>query len=83
MLPQSKSRLVEGHELNMDLGLQMRDMGMSSKYVFKEETSQNLMPKFVNELAEEVLGNNKTAKMFQAMAIVNQRMGILGLEIVH
>jgi hypothetical protein len=40
------------------------------------------MPKFVKELAKEVLGNNKTAKKFQAMVIVSQRMGNLGLEII-
>ncbi len=83
VLPQSKLRLIEGHVLNMDLGLQMRDMGMSSKYGFKEETPQNLTPKFVKELAKEVLGNNKTSKMFQAMPILSQRMGNLGLKITH
>ncbi len=67
----------------MDLGLQMRDMGMSWEDAFKEETPQNLMPKFVKELAKEVLGNNKTAKKFQAMVIVSQRMGKLGLEIIR
>jgi hypothetical protein len=38
MLPQSKTWLVGGHLLNMDLSLQMRDMGMSSKDAFKGET---------------------------------------------
>jgi hypothetical protein len=39
------------------------------------------MPKFVKELIEEVLGSNKIVKMFQAMAIVSQKIGNLGLEI--
>jgi hypothetical protein len=38
MLPQNIPGLIEGHMLDMDLGLQMRDMGMSSKDAFKEET---------------------------------------------
>ncbi len=42
-----------------------------SKDAFKEETPRNFMPKFVKELVEEVLGNNKIAKMFQAMTIVS------------
>ncbi len=67
----------------MDLCFHMRDMGMSLEDAFKEETPQNLTPKFIKELTEEVLGNNKTAQMFQAMAIVNQRMGNLGLEVTH
>jgi hypothetical protein len=38
----------------------MRDRGMSSKDASKEESSHNLTPKFIEELVEEVLGNNKT-----------------------
>jgi hypothetical protein len=40
-----------------------------------------LTPKYVEELVEEVLGSNKIAKMFQAMAIVSMKMGNLGLEV--
>jgi hypothetical protein len=40
-----------------------------------------LTPKFVEKLVGEVLGNNKIAKMFQAMAIVIMNTGNLGLEI--
>ncbi len=65
----------------MDLSLQMKDMGMSLKDVYKEETPQNLTSQFVEELAEEVLGSNKTTKMCQAMAIMNMKMDNLGLEI--
>jgi hypothetical protein len=65
----------------MDLGLHIRDKGMSSQYTSTEETPHNLTPKYVEELAEEVLGSNKTAKMFQAMAIMNMKMGNLGLEV--
>ncbi len=35
----------------------------------------------MEELAEKVLGNNKTVKMFQAMVIVSLRMGNMGMEI--
>jgi hypothetical protein len=48
----------------MDLGLQMKDRGMSSKDASKEKTPQNLTPQFVNELAKEVLGNNKAIEIF-------------------
>ncbi len=65
----------------MHLGLHMTDKGMSSKYISKEETPHNLTPKYVEELVEEILGSNKIAKMFQAMAIVNMKMGNLGLEV--
>jgi hypothetical protein len=81
MLPQSRPRSIEGHALDMDLGLHMRDKGMSSKDTSKEETPHNLTPKYVEELAEEVLGNNKTVEMFQAMAIVSMKMGNLSLEV--
>ncbi len=81
VLPQSRPRSTEGHALDMDLGLHMKDKGMSSKDTSKEETPHNLTPKYVKELAKEVLGINKTTKMFQAMAIVGMKMGNLGLEV--
>ncbi len=65
----------------MDLSLQMRDMGMSLENAYMEETPQNLTSQFVEELAEEVMGSNKTIKMFQTMAIVNMKLGHFGLEI--
>ncbi len=65
----------------MDIGLHMKDMGMSLEYAYKEETPQNLTLQFVEELAEEVPGSNKTIKMFQTMAIVNMKMDNLGLEV--
>jgi hypothetical protein len=40
----------------MDLGLQMRDREMSSKDASKKETPQNLTPKSIEQLIEEVLG---------------------------
>jgi hypothetical protein len=49
----------------------MRERGLSSKGVFKEETPQNLTPKFVKEQAKEVLGSKKTIEMFRVMAIMN------------
>lgn len=57
----------------MDLGLQMKDMGISLKDASKEET-----PKSIKELTEEVLGSNKTTKMFQTMATMSLEMGNLG-----
>jgi hypothetical protein len=44
--------------------------------------SQNLTPKSMEELAKEVLGSNKIVEMFQTMAIVNMRMGNMGLEVM-
>lgn len=43
MLPQSRPSLSEGQRLDMDLGLQIRDMGMPSEDAFKEETPKNLI----------------------------------------
>jgi len=54
---------------------------MSLEDASKEETSHNLSPKNVEELAKGVLGSNKTTKLFQTMAIMNQKMGNLGLEV--
>jgi hypothetical protein len=65
----------------MDIGLQIRDKGRSSKDASKHETPQNFTPKYVEEMAEEVLGSNKTTKMFQAMAMVIENMDNLGLEV--
>ncbi len=64
VLPQSRLGLVEGQGLDMGLGLQMRDRGISSRDASKEKSPHNLTPKFVKELAKEVLGNNKTIEMF-------------------
>jgi hypothetical protein len=50
----------------------MRDKGMSLKDVSKEETPHNLKPKYVEEIAKEVLGSKKIVEIFQAMAIVSQ-----------
>jgi hypothetical protein len=67
--------------LDMDMGLQMKDKGMPSEDASKEETPHDLTPKFVENLAKEVLGNNKIVLMFQAMAIVRMKMGNLGLDV--
>ncbi len=81
MVPQSKPRSAKGKMLEIDLGLQVRDMGMSSKDDYKEETPQNLTPKFVKEISKDVLENNKIIEMFQAMVIhVSTKMGNLGLK---
>jgi hypothetical protein len=49
-----------GWVVEQDLGLKMKDMGMSLEDAPKEETPQNLTPKFVEELAKKNLSNNKT-----------------------
>lgn len=36
----------------------------------------------MEELAKEVLSNNKIVEMFQAMVIVNMGMGNMGLEVM-
>jgi hypothetical protein len=72
---------IERQASNIDLGLQMKDMGISLKVESKEETPQNLTPKLIEELAKKVLGSKKIVEMFQTMAIVNLKMGNLGLEI--
>jgi hypothetical protein len=59
----------------------MKDYKISLKDVSKEETPFDLTPKFVEKLAKEVLGNNKIVEMFQTMAMVNMKMGNLGLEV--
>jgi hypothetical protein len=59
-------------------------MGISFKDASKEETPQNLTPKFMKELSEEVLNSNKTSKMFKVMATMSLKMGNLsnlGLEV--
>lgn len=59
----------------------MWDRVMSSRDKSREETPQNLTPKFVEDMVARVLKNNKIVKMFQAMAIVSLKMGNLGLEV--
>ncbi len=54
---------------------------MSSRKRFKEETQQNLTPKYVKDMAIKVLEHNKTIEMFKTMVIVNLKMGNLGLEV--
>ncbi len=54
---------------------------MSSRKRSKEETPQNLTPKYVKDMAVKVLEHNKIIQMFQTMAIVNLNMGNLGLKV--
>ncbi len=56
-------------------------MVMSSRKRSKEETPQNLTPKYVKDMAVKVLEHNKIIQMFQTMAIVNLNMGNLGLKV--
>ncbi len=50
---------------------------MSSREGSKEETPEKFTPKFVDDLTIEITEGNKTIEMFQAMAIVNLKMGTL------
>jgi hypothetical protein len=59
----------------------MKDKVISSSKGFEEETPQNLTPRSMEDLAIEIMEGNKNVKMFQAMAIVNLKMGNLGLEV--
>jgi hypothetical protein len=59
----------------------MWDRMMSLGNEFREETPQNLTPKFVKDMAIDVLESNKTIEMFQVMAIVSLQMGNLGLKV--
>ncbi len=40
-----------------------------------------MAPKFIKELAKDILAKNKNVEMFQAMAIMSLKMGNLGLEV--
>ncbi len=73
--------LAKGKTLEIGQNIQMWDKVMSSRDGFKEETPQNLTPKFVEDMVARVLKNNKIVKMFQAMAIVSLKMGNLGLKV--
>jgi hypothetical protein len=53
----------------------MRGKVVSSREGSKEETPQNLTPRFVDDLTIEVMEGNETIEMFQAMAIVSFKMG--------
>ncbi len=47
VLPHNRPRLAKGQMLDIDMGLQMKDKGMSLEDAYKEETSCDLTPKFV------------------------------------
>jgi hypothetical protein len=48
---------------------------------YREETSRNFTPKYVEDMTNDVLESNKIVEMFQAMVIINLKMGNLGLEV--
>jgi len=54
---------------------------MSLKDGFRGKIPQNLTPKFVEDMATNILENNNIVKMFQAMIIVSMKMGNLGLKV--
>ncbi len=47
VLPHSKLGSTEGKMLEINLGLEMKDRGMSLENVYKEETPHNLAPKSI------------------------------------
>ncbi len=49
----------------MDLGLQMRDMGMSLEDAYKEETPQNLTPKLQRSWQKKYWPKEKLLKCFK------------------
>jgi hypothetical protein len=59
----------------------MKDMVLSSSKGSKEETPQNRTPRSVEDLAIEIMERNQNVEMFQAMVIINLKMGNLGLEV--
>jgi len=62
MLLQSKSRSIGAW---VGYGFGFADEGHGDVIKTKEETPQNLTPKSIEELVEEVLGNNKIVKCFK------------------
>ncbi len=65
MVSQSRLRSIEGKGLKVGQELQMWDrVHVSLRGGFKEETPQNLTPKFVKDMVVDVLENNKHVKMF-------------------
>lgn len=60
MVSKSRPRLTEGKGLNVGQELQMWDrVYVSLGNGFKEETPQNLTPKFVEDMVANVLESNK------------------------
>jgi hypothetical protein len=47
VLPHSKPRSTKGKMLEINLGLEMKDRGMTLENVYKEETPHNLAPKSI------------------------------------
>ncbi len=59
----------------------MWDRVVSLGNEYREETSRNFTPKYVEDMTNDVLESNKIVGMFQAKAIINLKMGNLGLEV--
>ncbi len=53
----------------------------SSVEGYGDSTTQTSTPKFVEEVAVEVMKLDKATKLFQTMAIVNLNMGNLTMEV--
>lgn len=81
LVPHNRPRLAKRTTLGKIQELQMIERGMSLEKASKEETPQNLTPKFVEDMVVDVMEHNKSVEMFQAMAIVSMKMGNLGLEV--
>ncbi len=81
LVPHNRPGSTKGKTLEIGQELQMWDKVMSSRNRFREQTPQNLTPKFVEDMAVDVLETNKITEMFQAMVIIRFKMGNLGLEV--
>jgi len=81
MVSQNKPRLAKERVSEVGQEWQVWDRVVSSRDESREETSQNFTPKNVQYMADDVLKSNKIVQMFQVMAIINLKMGNLGLEV--
>ncbi len=59
----------------------VQEMGSSARKGSKNPMTQISIPKYVEEVAEEVIQIDKTTKLFQTMAIVGLNMRNLNLEV--
>jgi hypothetical protein len=64
LAPQNRLGSLERKTLDIGQELQMWERVMSSRSKSKEEAPHNLTPKSVEDMATDVLENNKTVEMF-------------------
>lgn len=64
LIPQNRLGLAKGKTLEIGQELQMWERVLSSRGKSKEKTPHNLTPKLVEDMATDVLENNKIVEMF-------------------